>query len=69
MRAPNAQVAAEVVPVTLRLSADELNFSFGIDNWENFVDQVRASLQTACVQQRRRARATQHIRTRRRART
>ncbi|KAI8473771.1 MAG: hypothetical protein J3K34DRAFT_497953 [Monoraphidium minutum] len=33
------EVAAEVVPVTLRLSSDELNFAFGIDNWESHVDQ------------------------------
>lgn len=30
-----------MVPVTLKLSADELNFSFGIDNWDLHVDQVR----------------------------
>jgi hypothetical protein len=29
-----------VVPVTLKLSSEELGFSFGLDNWERFVEQV-----------------------------
>ena len=29
-----------MVPVTLKLSAAELDFSFGVDNWEPHVDKV-----------------------------
>lgn len=35
-------VAADVVPVTLDLSDEELLFSFSLDNWDDHVQQVRA---------------------------
>lgn len=41
---PNPQsveVVADVVAVSLELSADELLFAFGPDNWEHHVEQVR----------------------------
>ena len=34
------QVRAEVVPVSLEISDDELSFAFGLDNWQPFVEQV-----------------------------
>lgn len=37
-------MTAEVVPVTLKLSAEELEFAFGLDNWESTVDKVRLTL-------------------------
>lgn len=33
------EVAAQVVPVTLDLSTEELHFSYSLDNWEPYVDQ------------------------------
>ena len=32
-----------MVPVTLKLSSGELDFAFGLDNWDSFVDQARAA--------------------------
>ncbi len=34
-------VAAEVVPVSLDLSSEEMSFAFSFDNWDPHVDQVR----------------------------
>lgn len=36
------EVLAEVVAVTLELSCEELMFSFSLDNWDNYVEQVSA---------------------------
>jgi hypothetical protein len=34
------EVLADVVAVTLHLSSEELLFSFSLDNWDEFVEQV-----------------------------
>jgi hypothetical protein len=34
-------VLAEVVAVTLELSCEELLFGFSLDNWDDYVEQVR----------------------------
>jgi hypothetical protein len=34
-------VTADVVPVTLGVSDEELMFTFGLDNWDEHVEQVR----------------------------
>jgi hypothetical protein len=33
-------VTADVVPVTLEVSDEELMFSFSLDNWDDYVEQV-----------------------------
>lgn len=33
-------VSARVVPVTLDLSVEELNFEYGVDDWESFLEKV-----------------------------
>lgn len=34
-------VCADVVPVTLDVSEEEVMFAFGLDNWDSHVEQVR----------------------------
>jgi hypothetical protein len=36
-------VTTDVVPVTLGVSDEELMFTFGLDNWDEHVEQVRGS--------------------------
>ena len=38
----NFPLAADVVPVNLDFSAEDLHFQFGLDNWDNWVEKVGA---------------------------
>lgn len=33
-------ISAEVLPVSLDLSAEDLHFEFSVDNWDSFIDKV-----------------------------
>lgn len=41
-------VSADVVPVTLDVSDEELVFTFSVDNWDDHVEQVGGRKQAEC---------------------